>query len=149
PALEFAFLDVIANAPSVGPGSGTGGALYERLRQEAVELGARGLYFECLPDQPELVPDEATRKQSIARLRFYERFGARPIEGTAYQAPVNSGDLGMPHLIFDGLGRHDLPDTARLCRIVEAILERKYGHMLSRDYVDLVIGSIREGGYCL
>src|SRR5690606_34529476 len=59
------------------------------------------------------------------------------------------GDLGMPHLVFDGLGRHVLPDAKTLCRIVEAILERKYGHMLSRAYVELVIGSIREGGYRL
>lgn len=149
PTLEFAFLDVIANAPTVGAGSGIGGALYERLRQESVELGAKGLYFECLPDQPELVPDEAFRKQNVARLRFYERFGARPIEGTKYQEPISPGDTGMPHLVFDGLGRHDLPEAGRLSRIVEAILERKYGHMVSRQYVETVIGSIRSGGYAL
>ncbi len=149
PALEFAFLDVIANAPSVGAGSGMGGAVYERLRQEAVELGAKGLYFECLPDQPEQVPDDAVRKQNIARLRFYERFGARPIEGTEYQAPISPGDLGMPMLVFDGLGRHDLPDARTLRQIVEAILERKYGHMVSQGYVELVVGSIRDGGFSL
>ena len=149
PALEFAFLDVIATAPTVGAGSGTGGALYERLRQESVELGARGLYFECLPDQPELAPDEAIRKQNIARLRFYERFGARPIEGTEYQAPMKPGDTGMPHLVFDGLGRHDPPPAERLRKIVAAILDRKYGHLVSRGYVRRVVESIRDGGYAL
>ncbi len=149
PTLEFAFLDVIATAPSVGAGSGTGGALYERLRQEAVELGAKGIYFECLPDQPELAPNEAHRKQNIARLRFYERFGARPIVGTEYQAPINPGDLGMPHLVFDGLGRYELPGPERLRKIVAAILDRKYGHLVSKDYVRKVVDSIRDGGYAL
>ena len=149
PALEFAFLDVIATAPTVGSGSGTGGALYERLRQEAVELGAGGLYFECLPDQPDLAPDEALRKQNIARLRFYERFGARPIEGMAYQAPMSPGDTGMPHLVFDGLGRFDLPSADRLQKIVAAILDRKYGHLVSRAYARRVVGSIEDGRFAL
>jgi predicted N-acetyltransferase YhbS len=56
PKLAFAFLDVLATAPKTPRGSGIGGALYERLRIEARELGAEGLYFECLPDDPELSP---------------------------------------------------------------------------------------------
>ena len=67
------------------------------------------------PTSPSRRPNEAFRKQNIARLRFYERFGARPIEGTDYQAPIKPGDLGMPHLVFDGLGRHELPAADTRC----------------------------------
>lgn len=112
PELAFAFLDMLAAAAGAKAATGTGGALYERVRQEATDLGAEGLYFECLPDAPELSPDPAVRKQNIDRLKFYERHGARPIIGTAYETPLGPGDTDPPLLVFDGLGRHALPPPA-------------------------------------
>ncbi|KNG91935.1 GNAT family N-acetyltransferase [Pseudaestuariivita atlantica] len=149
PELAFAFLDMLAAAPGANPVRGAGGALYERVRLEAAALGARGLYFECLPDDPESSPDPALRAQNAARLKFYERFGARPIIGTAYETPLSPEDTDMPHLVFDGLGRHDLPNGERLQDIVRAILERKYGKLCPPDYVAEVVGSIQEGAYAL
>jgi hypothetical protein len=55
-----------------------GGALYDRVRSEALSLGVKGLFYECLPDDPALCRDPAILKQNRARLRFYERYGARP-----------------------------------------------------------------------
>ena len=55
----------------------------------------------------------------------------------------------MPHLVFDGLGSHGLPDPGQLGRIVRAILERKYADLCPPDYVDRVVGSIACGGFGL
>ena len=84
-------------------------ALYERVREQASRLGVQGLYFECLPDDPKLSPDPVIRKQNAARLRFYERWGARPIVNTAYETPVTPGDDNPPYLVLDTLGSVDLP----------------------------------------
>jgi hypothetical protein len=149
PDLRFSFLDIISTTPKVRPGSGIGGALYERVREEAASLGSQGLYFECLPDDPETSPNPAIRKQNVARLRFYERYGAVPVTGTAYQLPLNEGDTDMPFLMFDGLGRHGLPNAAQLRRIVRAILERKYSAVCPPAYVDQVVKSIQDGRYGL
>ncbi|HWV39726.1 MAG TPA: hypothetical protein VN033_14750 [Vulgatibacter sp.] len=64
-----------------------------------------GLFFECLPDDPALSPDPAVRAQNVRRLRFYERFGARPIVGTAYETPLKPGDTDPPYLDYGDLGR--------------------------------------------
>jgi acetoin utilization deacetylase AcuC-like enzyme/GNAT superfamily N-acetyltransferase len=148
PDLEFAYLDTISAAPGEG-GGGIGAALYERVRDEARAVGAKGLYFECLPDDPRLSPDKATREQNRARLRFYERFGARPIAGTAYETPIAAGSADPPYLVFDGLDRFTLPRATALRRIVRAILERKYGDLCPPDYVAMVLRSIRRGSYAL
>lgn len=123
PLLEFCYLDFMASARQI-KGRGVGGALYHNVRQEAKALGVRGLFFECLPDAPDEVDDAEILQENVARLRFYERFGARPIEGTAYETPIREGQRGMPHLMFDGLDRGQAlrPDFAR--KVVRAILER-------------------------
>jgi acetoin utilization deacetylase AcuC-like enzyme/GNAT superfamily N-acetyltransferase len=149
PELHFSFLEIISTAPGARRGSGVGGALYDRVRQEAAAVGSIGLYLECLPDDPEVSPDPNRRKQNAARLQFYERYGAFPIVGTRYQMPVHSGDTDMPFLVFDGLGRHGLPKAADLRRIVRAILERKYAHLYSPEALAGVIASIRQGTFSL
>ncbi len=148
PDLRFAYLDTISAKPDE-TGRGLGAALYERIREEARELGAGGLYFECLPDDPELSPDPKIRRQNVARLKFYERLGAYPISGTRYETPVSATATDPPYLMFDGLGRESLPSAEVLQRIVGAILERKYGEVCPPGYIDAVVGSIREGGFAL
>ena len=95
PVIGFCYLDYVATARR-SPGRGIGAALYEFVRDEAIGLGAKGLFFECLPDDPEGCPDAALRKENAARMRFYERYDARPIVGIAYETPVpvRSGRLG-------------------------------------------------------
>lgn len=149
PQLRFSYLEIITTAPGARPGSGMGGALYDRIREEAAAVGSAGLYFECLPDDPEISPNPTIRKQNAARLRFYERYGAFPIVGTRYQLPVKPDDTDMPFLVFDGLGRHPLPKAAQLRKVVRAILERKYAELCPPAYVDQVVGSIRDGGFAL
>lgn len=149
PTLKFSFLDLISTAPGARRGSGVGGALYERMREEAAAIGSEGLYFECLPDDPALCPDPVVRRQNAQRLKFYERYRALPITGTAYELPIRPGDLNMPHLVFDGLGRFGLPRAAQLRRIVRAILTGKYAAICPPDYVAQVEASIRDGQFAL
>lgn len=144
PILKFCFLDFLANSPRV-QGRGLGSALYEQVREEARSLDVGGLFFECLPDDPDRCSDPAIRKTNAQRLRFYERYGARPIIGTAYESPVSPTDTdNLPHLVYDSLDR-GMPLAAAYARdVVRAILERKYSHLVGPEYVDKVLHSFRD-----
>jgi acetoin utilization deacetylase AcuC-like enzyme/GNAT superfamily N-acetyltransferase len=140
PALRFCFLDFVAT-PSVRSGRGVGGALYERVRSEAGHLGAVAILLECLPDDPALCADPTALRGNRARLRFYERYGARPIAGTAYETPLGSDDDCPPYLVMDPLGSPH-PLRAKPAReMVRAILERKYAWLCPQDYIERVVAS--------
>ena len=143
PDVGFCLLDYIASGNRSG-GGGIGGALYERVRTAARELGAVGLFFECLPDDPAACSDPSWAKPNAARLRFYERYGARPIVGTGYETPLKPGDRDLPYLVYDDLGteRPLARDKAR--EIVHAILDRKYGDICPPGYIDGVVASFRD-----
>ncbi len=143
PVLGFCFLDFISAAKGM-TGRGIGGALYERVREEALALGVIGIFFESLPDDPALCRSADAVKQNGKRLAFYERYGARPVSGTAYETPVRPDDDCAPYLVFDGLGLgKELPrDTAR--EVVRAVLERKYAHLCPKEYTDMVVDSFRD-----
>jgi GNAT superfamily N-acetyltransferase len=122
PDIRIAYLELISAAPG-RTGGGIGSALYERVREEAAGLDVQGLFFECSVDEPHLVRDPAILKQNIARLRFYERYGARPIINNTFAAPVRPGDEDLYYLVLDDLGRQAplRRDAAR--KFVRAILE--------------------------
>jgi acetoin utilization deacetylase AcuC-like enzyme/GNAT superfamily N-acetyltransferase len=143
PVLKFCYLDYISTARKK-TGGGIGGALYERVREEALDLKSLGLFFECLPDDPKLSRDPEIRNQNAARLRFYERYGARPIINTAYATPVRPGEDNPPYLVYDDLGQGiELQrDTTR--EIVRVILERKYKGICSPEYIDMVVESFQD-----
>ncbi len=143
PRIRFCYLDWIAT--QVGKASGgVGGALYDRVRHEAAAFGAQALFFECLPDDPELCPREELLAENRARLRFYERYGARPIVGTAYETSYKAGQTCMPYLMFDGLDRTERPRRDFVREVARTILERKYAGTVSPEYVEKVVGSITE-----
>ena len=100
--LNFCFLDFISAAQNV-TGRGIGSILYESVRDEAKQLGAKGLFFECLPDDPEICRKSENLSQNAARLKFYERYNARPIINTEYETPVSEKDICPPFLVFDRL----------------------------------------------
>ena len=143
PDLKFYYLDYIAAGKHM-TGRGIGGALYQRVRQEAGAMNAVGIFMECLPDDPALCRDPETLKQNIARLRFYETFGARPIINTAYETPIKPEYDCPPYLVFDGLDRPAPLDRKRARRIVRAILRRKYGDVVPEEYVEMVASSFND-----
>jgi acetoin utilization deacetylase AcuC-like enzyme/GNAT superfamily N-acetyltransferase len=143
PTLNFFFLDYISSAKQT-TGKGIGGALYERVREEALSLNVIGIFLECLPDDPQICQVPEILKQNADRLRFYEKYGARPVIGTLYETPIKAEDRCPPFLVYDDLGR-GLPlrrGTARM--IVRAILERKYGEACPPGYVELVVLSFKD-----
>lgn len=140
PDLDFAYLEYLSAAPG-DTGGGIGGALYERVREEASALGVVGLFYECLPDDPALSPDPQQRAQNAARLKFYERYGARPIIGTAYETPVKPGDTDPPYLVYDDLGTGRVLSRELGRSVARAILERKYGALCPPSYVEQVVSS--------
>ncbi len=142
PVIGFCFLDYLAAAMRL-TGGGIGGALYQKVRSETVALGAKGLFFECLPDEPMDCPEPHLMKENRMRLRFYESYGARPVINTRYEMPVKPGDTCMPYFVFDGLDREKLHrDFAK--KVVRAILERKYKKLCPPAYVKKVVDSFRD-----
>jgi len=143
PDRKFCYLDYIA----VKPGrisSGVGGAIYERLREEALMLKSIGIFMECLPDDGILCKDKSEIKQNKSRLAFYERYGARPVSGTKYETSVNPEDDCPPYLVFDDLGTDIRLSSLQAKKIVRAILERKYPEYCPEDYIKAVLSSFKD-----
>jgi acetoin utilization deacetylase AcuC-like enzyme/GNAT superfamily N-acetyltransferase len=143
PDVNFYFLDLLSSAKQLS-GRGIGGILFERVRQEVLALKSNGLFFECLPDDPKLNRDPLILKENIARLRFYERYGARPIINTAYETPLNPEDDNPPYLVFDDLGQNKKLSRDYARKVVRAILEKKYGDLCPPQYVTMVVESFRD-----
>jgi acetoin utilization deacetylase AcuC-like enzyme/GNAT superfamily N-acetyltransferase len=143
PHIKFCYLDYISTAKTL-TSTGIGGALYEQVREEALSRDAIGVFFECLPDDPSLCRDRDLLRQNRERLRFYEKYGARPILNTAYETPVTPNGDSPPYLVFDSLGRSNPLGLTECKRIVRTILELKYSHLCPQDYVDRVVESFRD-----
>ena len=143
PDIGVGLLDFLSTAAG-GTGGGVGGALYEVARQEARSLGCKGLFLECLNDAPSSQPDPAVLRQNEARLRFYERRGAYPIEGTGYETQVRPGDTNSYFLVFDDLGT-GLPLSRAVARLAaRAILERSYRDDWPAGHIDAVVASFLD-----
>ncbi|MBO6950209.1 MAG: GNAT family N-acetyltransferase [Rhodospirillales bacterium] len=141
--INVCYLELISAAPG-GSGRGIGDVLYTRVQEEAAALGADALFFECLPDEPALSPDKMTRQQNEARLKFYERFGARPIVGTAYETPITPDATDPPYLVVDMLNGKNPPTRKLVQEAARAILERKYMNDVTQDYVEMVVASVND-----
>ena len=149
PDLNFCYLDYVAVRKGIVT-SGIGSALYESVQEFARQLGARGIFFECLPDEPEVCLDQSLIEQNRLRLKFYERFGAFPILNTLYETPLNAhSDDCPPYLVCDPLvpGSGISRKTAK--RIIAAILERKYADLFPREYIQGVVDSVKDDPICL
>lgn len=144
PVINFCYLDYIASSASRA-GRGIGAALYEAVRDEARALGVSGLFYECLADEPEFCSDEETRKENIARLMFYERFGARPLAGTDWEAPVPGGlSLNTTHMVVDLLDQATVLQAAHVREVLRVVFERKYQAVCPPEYVQRVLASVRD-----
>ncbi len=141
--IKFCYLELISAAPG-RTGGGIGGVLYERMREESVALGVIGLLFECLPDEASLCRDPDMLKQNVARMRFYERYGVRPIINTDYEQPVVADQDNAPYLMFDDLGGGRPLSRNEARKIVAALLERKYAHLCRPEQIKEVVASFRD-----
>jgi acetoin utilization deacetylase AcuC-like enzyme len=142
PDINIVYLELVSAAP--GGTGGIGSALYERVREEALQLDVYGIFFECSVDDPSLISDPATLKQNIARLRFYERYGARPIINNDYATPVQPGDEDLYYLVFDDIGQGVTLTRRVVHKVVKAILERKYSDVVTAKEIADVVKSFRD-----
>ena len=67
--IGFCYLDFIAAGKTM-TGQGLGGALYERVRDEALNMGASCILMECLPDDPGALarPENSVNKMHASRV---------------------------------------------------------------------------------
>ena len=143
PDMKFIYLDYIATRRGSASG-GVGSALYQRIREEALHLGVKGVFLEALPDDPDLCKDKSMLEQNKARLRFYEKFGALPLFNTLYETPVKNEDDCPPYLVCDFLGSNTTISRSKMQSVIKAILERKYGDYCPVGYVDQIIASVTD-----
>ncbi len=137
--LNFCYLDYLATKKNTRSGIGT--ALYQRVREEAQNLGAIGLFCESLPDDKKLCKDKNTLLDNKLRLKFYERFDVTPIINTKYEAPFKEGEDNPPYLLFDSLMKDKTLSNLDAKNIVYAILVRKYSNLVSKEYIEMVVDS--------
>ena len=143
PALGFCLLDYIATDPS-NRSHGVGSMLYEAVRSEARNLAPWGLYYECSPDESTEVSDPSLLPDNVARMRFYERWGARPIVNNQYQLPNTPGQKDLPYLVYDPLEGTPPPGRSQIRAIVRAILVGKYRSICSPQYIEQVVSSFQD-----
>jgi len=120
-------------------GGGIGSALYESTRDYLREMGARGLFLEVAPDDPQRVRDPAVLADNQRRLKFYEHYGVFPVIGTEFELPIDSDPA--PCLLFDGLGRPDALGRAEARAAVRVFLARKYADVVTPGYIERVVES--------
>ena len=142
--IDATLLDFIVVDPVVRQ-RGIGGALYEALREYLQGMKTRGLYLEARPDDPELESDPARRRENRARIRFYERYGARVIGGTTYEAKRPGHAEGEPYLMFDSLGEPRQPTGDEVRAMMSAILFRKYRYATDDPYPRSIVDSVPDG----
>jgi acetoin utilization deacetylase AcuC-like enzyme len=142
--LNFCYLDYIASKKDITM-SGIGSSLYESVREFSRELGAMGVFFECLPDEPEVCKNETLIEHNRQRLKFYERFGAFPIINTLYETPLNQeNDDCPPYLVCDLLSPGSSLSKRSAQNIIQAILERKYMDLFPQEYIQGVVASVQD-----
>ncbi len=140
--LNCFYLDYIAVKPGRG-GSGLGGALYRRVREEALSFNVIGIFFDVYTDNPLHFSDPAQLNQNRRRLKFYEEFGVYPIVNDAYSEPVNSNSYPS-FLMFDGLGKNPQLSAQYMQVFVRVILEQRYGDVCPIKYVEKIVGSFEN-----
>jgi acetoin utilization deacetylase AcuC-like enzyme/GNAT superfamily N-acetyltransferase len=141
--IEYAYLDFMVTSAE-RRGRGQGGALYEALREEMIARGAKGLFLEVPTDDPKQVGSAANLRANKARLRFYERYGARPILGTLYDQPIRPGNPAEPRLLYDPLGSTKPLEPAMLREAIRLILTHRYNYEDDSPYVATVVTSVTD-----
>jgi len=139
---NFYFLDFLAAAPGQ-EGQGIGSGLYEFLREQAKIKNAVGVFFECLNDDPRTVKDKIELKKNVNRLKFFEKFGARPIINNRFEAKVDKDD-NSTLLVFDSLDKPSLLPLGLAKKIASKIIIKKYSNYCPPDFINMVVNSFAD-----
>ena len=144
PDLQFGYLQYIASDPQ-RPSRGLGGALYESLRELLTLKGARGLLLDVPPVESAKLKDPTRAAVNRKRMRFYERLGAFPVDGTLWDVEPNLRNDGyLTTLLYDDLGRHTALKRADARKAVRRILVAQYGYKPDDPFVRRIADSFRD-----
>lgn len=142
--IKTSYLDYIASDPARAA-RGIGGALYEMTRDDQRKRGARRFFLDSLPDSADLLQDRELLADGKRRLAFYERFGARPVMGTAYEHTITRSNLGDSNmLLFDPMGDEKPLSRRMLKAAISRIMQAKNGLEPGDATLDTLLASITE-----
>lgn len=142
--IHAGYLDYIASDPTRAS-RGIGGAIYETTRDDLRKRGVRRLFFESLPDEPGPHVNSALIPNNKKRLAFYERLGARPILGTAFEKTVTDYNFGDPgFLMQDAMGNPKPLTRAKLKTVMERILVAKTALDPSQEPIKSLVASVKD-----
>lgn len=142
--LDYGYLQYIASDPRK-PARGIGVALYEALRELLSARGARGLFLDVPPVEPEKVADRSRLPANRKRMRFYALYDVQKVVGTLWDIEPNLRNDGLlTTLLFDPLGRRPHLPQRDARRVVRRILVDQYAFevddpfvtRISRSFVD-------------
>lgn len=142
--LRTAYLDYLASDPGRAA-RGIGGALYETMRDDVRRRGARRLFFDSLPDDPALNRFPSLVPDNRWRMAFYERLGARPVIGTAYEITDTPSTLGDPNmLLYDSMGDEKPLPRRVLKNVIARIVTAKTGVGPAEEPLKSLLASIND-----
>ncbi|MFZ5950512.1 MAG: GNAT family N-acetyltransferase [Candidatus Rifleibacteriota bacterium] len=133
---DFHWLEYISAAPGM-QGHGIGSLIYRHIQNELRLQGASELFFECCIDDAGAIFDPATLADNIARMRFYERHGARPLINNDYPCPICPDDQDLYYLMFDPLGLPSYGPNRDLTRqVVDRIMKLRYSDLYTEAEIE-------------
>lgn len=142
--LNYGYLQYIASDPRK-PARGIGVALYEALRELLSTRGARGLFLDVPPVEPEKVKDRARLPANRKRMRFYARYDAHKVVGTLWDVEANPRNDGyLTTLLYDPLGRRPHLRQRDARRVVRRILVDQYAFEFDDPFVARIVRSITD-----
>lgn len=144
PDNRFGYLYYIASHPE-RRARGIGGALYEATRELLVAKGAQGMFFDAGPDEKTKLRHPELLRINRSRLKFYERYGARPIVGTAYDSIPNPANEGyQTFLLFDPLERKKPLSAREARRFIRRMFQAQYGLAADDPYTRQISRSFKD-----
>lgn len=142
--IRAAYLDYLASDPGRAA-RGIGAALYETMRDDMRKRGARRLFLDALPDEPALNRHPGLLADNKRRMAFYERLGARPVLGTAYETTVTPANLGDPNmLLYDAMGDEKPLSRRALKAVIERIVTAKTGLTAEEEPLKSLLASVKD-----
>ena len=144
PALKLARVALLVGSEPTLRGR-VGAALYQRVREEAVALGARAVVLEEPSDEAAVHPNPQSREVAAARLRFFERFGARPLEADTYSLRLRRRGKPGSALVVDTLGAARRLSETWARGMVRFVVEARHADRLDAKRVRALVEEIVEG----
>ena len=142
--LDYGYLQYFASDPRK-PARGIGVALYEALRELLSARGARGLFLDVPPVEPDKVKDRSRLPTNRKRLRFYARYDAQKVVGTLWDVEANPRNDGyLTTLLYDPLGRRPSLNQRDARRVVRRILVDQYAFEPDDPFVARIVRSFGD-----